>query len=358
VSKTIEWLLQQPAFYVKESGSPGSFGALDAYALASRLSYFLTGSTPDAELLAAAAAGELATPAQIEQQVLRLLATPRAHEMVRNFLGQWLRLEGAVDKDPALYPQYGSLQADMVNETLTFGEHVVFEEGYPRLLQNQATYVNEPLARFYGIQGVTGAGFRRVTLDTALQRAGLLTQASILAANSHADSTSPVRRGLFVLRQLLCVTIPPPPVDVPPLQPARPGLTMRQRMQQHSQTACAGCHHMIDGLGFGLEHFDAIGRYRTSEDGVPIDATGTVTLRDAQLSFDGALELSKLLATSADVPDCIAVQFFRFALQRYEEAGEVPCSLLRAQLALRSGATFRDMFVAIATSDSFRYARW
>jgi hypothetical protein len=241
-----------------------------------------------------------------------------------------------------------------------FAESIFFDDGsLPKLLTSTTTWLNEPLAALYGASGVTGLGFQRTAVDGAT-RAGLLTQASILSLTSDANESSPAWRGVFIDRKLLCLEIPPPPTGLAELPPAMAGQTNRQRYEMAigAGPQCVACHTYIEGVGFGLEHFDAIGRYRETDNQQPIDATGAVRVPDGQMTrFNGAVDLSAKLAASTAVRDCVAKQWFRFALSR-DETEDDACSLRAIQDVFRRSANMQDLVVAIATSRPFRYARW
>jgi len=250
--------------------------------LASRLSFFLWGTLPDQALLKAADEGALRNPAVFDKQVQRMLADPRAGALSTRFAAQWLRLQD-VDKirpDGLLYPYWdGSLSESFVRETELFFDSIVRENrSVLDLITADYTFVNDRLARHYGIPNVTGPEFRRVTLPEP--RRGLLTQGSVLLLTSVADRTSPVQRGKWVLQVMLGAPPPPPPPDVPAFEDTKASaggrlLSVRERMEQHrSNPACMSCHRVIDPIGLALENFDVTGRYRINDNGVPVDSTG------------------------------------------------------------------------------------
>jgi hypothetical protein len=242
---------------------------LDAHAIASRMSFFLWRSTPDDALLAAAADGSLLDPAKRRTQAQRMMADARAERFLKDFTGQWLRVRevGVMRADATLYPEYDlELEAAMRGET----EHFItemFRRDLPlrQLIDSDWTMLNQRLAKHYGIEGVLGPDFRRVSLDkTKTVRGGLLTQASIHAVTSNGSTTSPVARGVWVLEKFLGTPAPPPPPDVPPIEPdIRGATTIKEQLAKHRDTAaCASCHRKIDPLGFALESFDVIGGWR------------------------------------------------------------------------------------------------
>lgn len=284
--------------------NPGSAYPLSDLELASRLSFFLWSSIPDDELLGAAARGELQDPAKLEAQTLRLLADPRASALVTNFAGQWLTLRNAaaVQPDEDQFPDFGEhLRQGFRRETELLFEHVLRENrSVVELLSADYTFVNERLAQHYGIPNIRGSHFRLVTLaDPA--RGGLLGHGSILTVTSHANRTSPVVRGKWVLENILGNPPPPPPPNVPALEETTTGqtLTMREAMEQHrANPVCASCHRVMDSLGLALEPFDAIGRWRTpNETKVPMDLTGV--LPDGT-TFEGPAGLKQALLAHPD----------------------------------------------------------
>jgi Protein of unknown function (DUF1592)/Protein of unknown function (DUF1588) len=240
--------------------------------LASRLSFFLWSSIPDDQLLHAALGGTLKQPQVLERQVRRMLADPRSDALVTNFAGQWLHLRNlsASMPDPRLFPDFDdNLRRAFRRETELFFESIKREDrSVLDLLRANYTFVNERLAKHYGIPNVYGSHFRRVTLPKDSPRGGLLGHASILTVTSYGDRTSPVQRGKWILENILGFTPPPPRPNVPPLKQKTVGgkiLTMRERIaQQRADPACAGCHNLMDPIGLSTENFDAIGRWRSS----------------------------------------------------------------------------------------------
>lgn len=266
--------------------APHTAHRLNDFELASRISFFLWSSIPDDGLLDAAARGQLRDGQVMEQHVKRMLADPRAEALVNNFAAQWLFLRNlaSTTPDPRQYPDFDdNLRQAMRKETELFFASVVREDRpLPQLLKADYTFLNERLARHYGIPGVYGSRFRRVSLADQPGRGGLLTQASILTVTSYATRTSPVIRGKWILANILGTPPAPPPPAVPQLREATEGkgakpLSMRERVAEHrANPACAGCHNLMDPLGFAFENYDAVGRWRTSEGGVPVDASGVM----------------------------------------------------------------------------------
>jgi hypothetical protein len=366
VSLVVQAVLQSPQLLyrielVPDDAQPGDVLPVTGYEMASRLSYFLTASMPDDALLAAAADGGLATADEVEAQARRLLATPGGRQTVREFHRQWLDLTGlaSVSKDPALFDDLPEGAGEAWRESIEqFAEHVFFEgEGtLDALLGSDLAFLPPELAALYDVgpaDPVTGA----VTLGG--ERAGMLTQPGLMALLAYPNQGSPVARGVFVRERLLCQHLPPPPNDVmiEPPDPD-PSATTRERFAQHtSDPACSGCHSLIDPLGFGFEHYDAIGRYRTEENGLPVDASGELTnVVDAEQAgpYDGAVELADKLLASTDFQECVAHQWTTFALGR--EPGQADeCSMGSIRAALAETGDLRELMIAIATSDSFRF---
>ena len=316
-------LLASPHFlYRVEADPPGSppIRDLNGHELATRLSYFLWSSMPDEELLAAAADGSLLRPQVLDEQTARLLRSPRARALADDFAAQWLQLRslGQAAPDPQQFPGYdAALGADMRAETLALFEAVLREERSAwDLLEADFSYLNERLAQWYGIRGVHGPDWRRVALDDAPRR-GLLTHASVLTLTSNPARTSPVKRGKWILDNLLGAPPPPPPPGVAALDerpPAGADDRLRARLERHRTDAdCAVCHVKMDALGFGLEQYDAVGRYRERDGSFAVDASGQ--LPDGR-RFDGALELIQVLRADAAFLRCLTEKLLIYALGR------------------------------------------
>ena len=330
----LERMLIDPDFLYRMEPDPVDIAAGAAYALtelqiASRLSFFLWNSIPDEELLSAAEAGRLADPGELERQVRRMLADPRAATLAGNFAGQWLHLRNmrALAPDVNAFPEFDdNLRAAFTRETELFFEHQVREDrSVVELLSADYSFLNERLARHYGIPGVHGSHFRRVRLPGETRR-GLLGQGSMLTVTSYATRTSPVLRGKWLLENILGAPPPPPPPDVPELEERATGerpRSMRERMEQHrANPVCAACHSRMDPLGFALENFDAIGKWRTADGGSPIDASGT--LPDGA-AFDGPAGLRRMLVERrAEVVEAVAAKLMTYALGRGVETADMP----------------------------------
>jgi len=272
--------------------------------LACRLSYFLWSSMPDAELFALADANKLNFPEELDRQVRRMLLDPKAQSLAENFAGQWLNLRNLDDikPDPQQFKSFSDeLRSDMKRETFTFFNAVVAEDrSLLDFLNADFSFVNERLARHYGIEGVVGDEFRRISLQS-VNRAGILTQASILTLTSNPTRTSPVKRGKWIMENILGTPPPDPPADIPDLavtQKVAPELPLRKQLEIHRQDAsCAVCHREMDTLGLGFENFDAIGRWRIKSGDQPIDPSGV--LPDGK-KFESPLELVAILRSRGD----------------------------------------------------------
>ncbi len=286
IELALERILASPKFVLRAekdpaNATPGSVYRVNDLDLASRLSFFLWSSIPDDDLLTVAAAGKLHDPVVLQQQALRMLRDPKSHALVTNFAGQWLQLRNVRNVLPNSddFPDFDdNLRQAFQRETEMFFESILNEDRSALdLLTADYTFLNERLARHYGIAGIYGSQFRRVTLQDDFRR-GLLGQGSILALTSHAERTSPVVRGKWILENILGMPVPPPPPDVPVLRENKDRekpLTMREQMLEHRANAvCASCHKTMDPIGLALENFDAVGAWRTREAAGPIDVSG------------------------------------------------------------------------------------
>ena len=366
----VQAALQSPQFlYHLELGMPdtdvGEVVALDQFELASRLSYFLWDSMPDDELLQSAVAGDLDSAEAVRAQAERMLDDPRAADAIASFHRQWLHLDnlGALEKNPDAYPAFDlELRDAMAQETTRFADWVIRSDDgrLETLLTASYSFLDGPLFELYGVTPPADHDpTQPVELDPQ-QRAGLLTHASVLATHAHADQSSPVHRGKLVRENFLCTPLAPPPpeVDVVP-PPLDPNATTRERFDQHrSDPACAGCHNLIDPLGFGFEHYDGIGAWRATDANKPVDASGEVLgTEDIDGTFDGAPELAQLLASSEQVRTCVAEQWFGFAFGR-PPAEDDGCSFdTMATAFAESDHDIRELLLAIVTTDSFRHRR-
>jgi hypothetical protein len=369
IQLVVQSLLQSPHFlYRVEFGmadpSEGDVVELTHYEIASRLSYLLWNTMPDTILFAAADAGRLRDPAEIEAQARRMLDTPRAREAVRNFHRQWLHLDEieplivASGKDPEIYPTYyDSLTWLWRSEAEAFIDHAIFEDdaNVELLFTAPYTMMNKELADHYGIDGPPGVEFTRVDLDPS-KYAGFLTQPGLLALFAKPDRSSPILRGKFVRETLLCQVPPPPPDNVPEPPAVDESQTTREQFAEHSENpVCAGCHQLMDPIGFGFEHFDGIGRYRDTEWGLEIDAAGELLGTDVDGAFSGAVELAQVLASSDQVKACMASQWFRFGYGRFETEQDA-CAVNEIHAAFaESNYDIKELIVALTLTDAFRY---
>jgi uncharacterized protein DUF1592/uncharacterized protein DUF1588/uncharacterized protein DUF1585/uncharacterized protein DUF1595/uncharacterized protein DUF1587/cbb3-type cytochrome c oxidase subunit III len=332
--------------------------------LASRLSFFLWSSIPDDQLLDAAVKGRLKDSAVLEQQVRRMLADQRANALVNNFAAQWLYLRNLDSSKPdsRLFPDFDdNLRQAFRRETELLFESVLKEDrNVLDLLRADYTFVNERLAKHYDIPNVYGSHFRRVELGPNHVRGGLLGQGSIMTVTSYANRTSPVKRGKWILENLLGTPVPSPPLNVPPLPENNPGakiLTVRERMVQHRANAvCASCHQLMDPVGLSTENFDAIGRFRTqSEAGGPIDASGG--LPDGS-SFDGVSGLRKAVLNRPDLfVTTLTEKLMTYALGRGLNYYDAPAIRTITHRARTDDYRFSSVVLGIVNSTPFRMRR-
>jgi hypothetical protein len=363
VSLTIEAMLQSPNFLYREEVdldvSADGIGKLTPYEVASRLSYLLWNSMPDTALLDAAERNQLATPEQLRAQVLRMLADSRAAASIDDFHAQWLDLERykGVVRDTALFPAFNAnLPLEMQDETLRFTRSVVLEQQpFATLYTANYTYVNADLARVYGLSGITGTAMQRVTLDPT-QRKGLLTQSGLLASHSYSRTDSPIHRGVFVVRRVLGQVQPDPPPGVDFTLPPLMGTVKTTRDQVTLKTSardCAGCHVNINAKGFAFEHYDALGQWRTQENGVNVDSTGSIVLSGKTVDFTDAIGLIDAIAASDEARGSYAKNWFRYASQRADGDNDV-CELKTLTDGLADPQRpVRELLVDLALLPSF-----
>jgi hypothetical protein len=363
-----ETMLMSPQFlYRIETGSPvdGSPGVLkvNPWGLASRLSYFLWGSTPDDTLLKAAQDGKLVTAADVRREAERMYGSPRSRTVVRRFTRFWLDLNNVDQqgKDATLFPDYTpAIGALMRTQTETLAEHLYFDGGgtLGEMLTAPYSYMNNTLAKFLGATGPTGAAFEKVQLDPA-KHAGVLTEPAFLSYNATVDKTHPILRGVAVMRKFLCNPPPDPPPGIVDGTGTvtDPNATQRDRLAAHrTNPSCGGCHQYIDPIGLTFENFDAVGRWHDLEkSGKPVDASGALTNTDVDGPVTNALGLSAKLAQSAQVQKCVTVNWFRYANGRGEVAGD-SCSITRADAAMtKAGGNLRELVLALTQTDAFLY---
>jgi len=360
----VEAILQSPGFlYRWERGlaAPQLDGALvkfDSYEVASRLSYFLWNSMPDATLLGAADANGLTTPDEVAAQARRLLDDPRADETLGDFVTQWFELGPLRDviKDAAAYPAFKpELRDSMRAETVRFAQDVLRSPAptFSNLLTAKYTFVDSGLAQYYGLKPDASG---RVDL-TGTARLGLLTQGAVMTVKGNSYRTSPVRRGKFILNRMLCSTVPPPPPNVVlELPPPDPTKTLRQQMAEHrSMASCAVCHTTMDSLGFAFEHFDGAGNYRDTDRGQTIDASGSIEIDGASVDFRDATDLATALASSREAEGCFTQQWLRYAIDRFEQDADVAATTYLRSFFESSKLNTRDLLVEITRTLPFSH---
>ncbi|HEY2414583.1 MAG TPA: DUF1592 domain-containing protein [Pirellulaceae bacterium] len=367
IEAALNAILVNPQFVLRVERDPVSVPEATAYKisdaeLASRLSYFLWSSMPDEELLALAEKGELSRPGVLEKQVRRMLADERANSLVTNFAGQWLYLRNldSVIPDMRLFPDFDdNLRQALRQETELFFESVVNEDRSALdLLKADYTFLNERLAKHYEIPHVYGSQFRRVALDPASHRGGLLRQGSILTVTSYATRTSPVIRGHWILKNLLNAEPPPPPPNVPTLQDNKvaANLPVRERLKEHRANAqCASCHDLMDPVGFALDNYDAIGRWRVTEADLPIDSAGTLP-DGSEFVGVGGLE-NALLQRPELFVETLTTKLLTFALGRGVEYYDAPAVRKIVRDAKEDNYRFSRLIVGIVTSTPFQMRR-
>ena len=344
------------------NAAPGAVHRVSDVELASRLSFFLWSSLPDDELLDVARRGRLKTPAVLEQQVRRMLADPRAQALVDNFAGQWLQLRNVRNVLPNsdVFPDFDdNLRQAFQRETELLFESIMREDrNVLDLLTADYTFVNERLAKHYGIPNVYGSHFRRVRVTDDTRR-GLLGHGSMLAVTSHATRTSPVVRGKWILENILGTPPPPPPADVPALKENEKGSkprTMREQMAEHrADPVCASCHKIMDPIGFALENFDAIGGWRTEDAGVPIDASGE--LADGT-RVDGVVTLRQTLVSHPDrFAGTMTEKLLTYALGRGLDHHDMPVVRAMLRESARNNYRFSSLILGIVNSSPFQMRR-
>jgi hypothetical protein len=367
IGAVLESMLLSPQFlYRVESGTAvdgnPSVLRVDAWGMASRLSYFMWASMPDDALLAAAEEGRLATAADVRREAERMYGSDRSRAVVRYFNRLWLELSGVDEqhKDPDTYPDYTDDIGPLLRiQTETFAENLYFTPGgtLNELFTAPYTYMNQQLARFFGVSGPTGDTFEKVDLDPA-KHAGVLTEASLMSHFATADRTHPILRGVFVRRHVLCDELPDPPAGITDGRATvvDPNATERERLSAHrTNPSCANCHQFIDPVGLAFENFDATGRWRDLEAGKPVDASGNLDNTDVAGPVNGAIELSHKLAQSEQVRECLALHWFRFASGRGPTADDA-CSMARLnQTFTQSGGDLRELVLAMTQTDAFLY---
>ncbi len=367
VVRVVATLLQSPEFLYRFERTAADDAAQLAspWVLASRLSFFLWGSVPDQALLEAAGGNALATPADVEREARRLLADDRARRGLLHFYLQWLELSdfSLVDKDRVLFSRWDDeLHDELGRETTRFLEAILWEDDarFETMMTAPYTFANAVLSDFYElpIENPDATELTRKDFGAGVPRAGLLTHGSILSTQAKANQTDPIHRGKFLRTQFFCTEPPPPPPDLvvspPVLDPRK---TTRERFADHrANDACAGCHDLLDPAGLVFEHYDAIGRYRETENGAPIDATGYLSETDVTGTIDGVPDLAGRLAESADVRRCVIKQWFRYTFGRGETESDA-CTLDKLeQVFVSTRGDLNELIVALTQTDPFMHA--
>lgn len=366
VRMVLEVMLQSPHFLYRAELSTDTAGGtsipLTSYELASRLSYALWDTMPDDALFAAAAASELATVEGLRAQAARMLESDKAEDTVASFHYQLLDMHkyGDVTRSTMLFPEYSdALRESMVDETQSFVRHVVFAEdgGLERLLTAPYTFVDAELAPVYGLEGTYDEAMERVELDPA-QRAGILTQIGYLAANASSTDPDAIHRGVFVNHRILCAPLPPPPMVVPPLPADDSGmLTMRQRIDLHTGpgTCGAGCHStMINPIGFAFEHYDALGRWRDEDRGLPVDAASEYAFGATTIEYADAVELAGVVAEQPMAHSCYVRHWLEYAYGRAPSRRDAQLIARIGAASLAEDLSVRAILVELVASDAFR----
>jgi hypothetical protein len=370
IEVVIRALLQSPSFLYRlelgqKAGSAGSTIRLNQYEVASRLSYLMWNTMPDQTLMEAADTGKLGSGDEIVAHARRMLNDPRAHQTLGDFHGRWLGIEGlaGMAKDPTKYPQYtDKMMASMKTEFDMYIDEVLFKGGghLESLFDSKFTFVDAALAPLYGVTA-PATGFGRVDLNPA-QRSGILTNVGVIAAHTFADESEAIHRGKFVRESLLCVVPPDPPADLmvePPMP--KPGVSIRERLNEHSANpSCKACHVMMDPIGFGFEAYDSVGRFRTTDpSGKPVDDSGVLDMVSdfkTPVAFKGPIELGQKLAGSQQVRTCLVNTVLKFA--QGPDASADACVREKLSTAFEASQhDIRELFIAIAKTDGFRFRR-
>ncbi len=365
IEMAVRRILAAPEFVFRFEHDPAAAAAhrVSDLELASRLSFFLWSTIPDGELLKAAEQGRLKDPPVLEQQVRRMLKDPHAQSLVTNFAGQWLFLRELKNRNPdvLVYPEFDdNLRQAFQRETELLFDSVVHEDrSVFELLTADYTFVNERLARHYGIPNVYGSDFRRVPVPSDARR-GLLGQGSLLMVTSNPNRTSPVTRGAWILENLMGTPPPSPPPNVPPFPEKQTGqgvkeeaLSVRDKMMEHRKVQpCSGCHQIMDPIGLALENFDGVGRWRTVDARIPIDASGRLVDGTA---VDGAASLRNALMTYPDAfVQTLIEKLLMYAVGRTAHHYDMPAVRAIAREAARDNYRFSSLVLAIVKSDPFQ----
>jgi hypothetical protein len=360
-------ILQSPEFlYRVELGAPSSAdGGRNKYTdfeMASRLASLLWVSVPDDALMTAAASGSLSTPAGVLAQAKTMLASPKAHQSIANFANDLYGMDPSSGtpltttfKDPAFYPNWTkTLPVAMQQELLMRVDDVAFTGDYLSLYDSATVFVNNELAKIYGLPQAATDGFRKATLPAGSPRVGLLGAGAILASNGLPQRSSPTLRGRFVAEQLLCKVVPPPPpnVNTNVLDMLPAGSSVKATLEAHRQSAaCASCHALMDPVGLGLENFDSVGTYRTTDNNVPIDATGALD----GMAFQDEASMAKVLRNHPQAAACFVGKLYEQAQGREPLPVDAPVVASLSKQFETSGHRADQLLLDIASSDAFRF---
>jgi len=333
---------------------------LTPYELATRVSYLLFDAPAAEDILELAEQGLFEDPVALRSAIVLALEQPEARQPLVRFFRDFMNIGrlDQLDKNGDIFPAFSAtLGPAMRTELEKLFETKVFDEGgdFRTLFTTRQTFVNEELAKVYGLAGVTGTEFVPVTLPDDGKRAGLLTTPGFLAMNAHKTATSPTHRGRFVRMSLLCQDVPPPPMGVstvlPEVDPTKP-TTLRERLEVHRlDPQCSGCHQMMDPIGFGFEHFDALGQWRDLENGLTIDAASNIDGRE----YDGAVELAALVAELPEVGVCIARRYYQHATAHLDKKGDKPTIAALVSNFVATDFDFKELVVDMVLNDGFRY---
>jgi hypothetical protein len=367
IEMLLQGMLQSPRFlYRVEVGTTekvsDSAVKLSPYEVAARLSYSLWDSPPNAQLNQAITSGALDSKQGVAQQLTWMLQDPRGQKAVNRFLDQWMHV-GSIDnlvKSPDLYPQFqsASFRESLKGQAAAFFDDLLSKQGgkLDALFKSNTVFFNKDLGGYYGMTGSDTFQSAQRTDGTV---AGILTLPAVLAVQAKPNESSPIYRGRFVREALLCQQLPSPPPNIPNAPEVMAGVSTRQRSAQHeADPTCSGCHKMLDPIGFGFENYDAIGQYRTQDGGQPVDASGNlVNTRDIDGPFNGVAELAAKLASSAEVKECVTRQWFRFALNRFEQPLD-GCTMKAVLSSFdTAGQNLNSLPQAIVQTDAFLYRR-
>jgi hypothetical protein len=367
IGTLVSTMLQTPYFlYHWELGphAPQKDGDLiryNNYEIASKLSYLFWATMPDDNLFKAAKDGALTSPEQIANEARRMLKDEKAREAIRDFHLQWLEIGGLADqpKDTALTNYSPAVAASMAKETTAFVDSIFFGPKATGklevLLTSPSSFIDGNLAKVYGV-AMTGTDLKEVTLPEA-QRAGILLQGSFLATKADPETSHPIKRADTIIHRMLCMDLAPPPnLEIPPVADPNPNQTTRERYDVHGKADCAkACHNILDPIGFAFENYDAIGAFRATENGKPVDASGTVSLGSSTLTFNNGVEFVKQLAKLPEVSACVAKQYLRYTLRRKELSSEDPSVKVLEESFKESGYDLRELLVSLTKTRAFTH---